>query len=399
MLRNVENPFKLDEDKAIYTLDDCLTLSKTYNGKNVVFEASTEFDSFETIGNDELLNKIYLLHPWIETILKDGRFVLKGSALLEALNSNIKAADFDFYMVGVSSEDIPKAQLDFLNYITTTENENISKANEAVFGEEAKTASMMSYKGNPPSSYTRGRYNESSLSYGHSHHKIVPDVKTSNVFAYSNGSTLTIHASTIDKPIQLVFTTDTTVEDLIFKVGFALSGLVLNRDGMVGSLASFYSLMNRIIFIGTNNNSTCSFRLHKYVVEKKFGLCIEGLFIDKIPKDRIDLGISDVLDICGLKIIYYSIQQNIVLVKKFISKSHPDSGLGTYTKPLDKKINPVPSIFTHNIGILMNILHDRKKGSHKELSEYIKCTQFYGKNVLLKKMFERPFLEQRHIQV
>jgi len=227
-LRNVENPFKLNEDKTIYTLDDCLTLSKTYNGKNVVFEASTEFESFETIGNKELLNKIYLLHPWIETILKDGRFVLKGSALLEALNPNIRAADFDFFMVGVSPEDIPKAQLDFLDYITTTENENISKANDAVFREEAKTASML-YKGNPPS-YTRGRYKgPSPLS------QPVPDVQTSNVFAYSNGSTLTIHASTIDKPIQLVFTTGTTLEDLIFKVDFALAGLVLNHDGMIGS--------------------------------------------------------------------------------------------------------------------------------------------------------------------
>ena len=168
---------------------------------------------------------------------------------------------------------------------------------------------------------------------------------------------------------------------------------------MIGSLASFYSLMNRIIFIGTNKNPT-PIRLYKYVVEKKIGLCIEGLFVDKIPKDRIDLGISDVLDIYGLKIIYYSIQQNVVLVKKFISISYSDSDLGKYHKPFYIKINPVPSIFTHNIGVLMNILHDRKKGVvHTELSEYIKCTQFYGKNILLKKMFEIPFLEQRHIQV
>ena len=389
MLRQVDDPFKLKEDKKIYTLDQCQCLGKNYNGKYVVFQATTDFDSIEAISNEDLLIKIYLSHPWIKDILKDPRFVLKGSKILEYLNPNFKATDFDFFVVGVSKEDMPKAKMDFIDYIHNIEKKNIA-ANNVFERETAIGGRAPSYRGRG-FGISGSRYPVQNLS----------EVQTSDVVAFSNGSVLTICASTIEKPIQLVFTSETTIDDLIFKVDFAVTGLVLTKDGVIGSLEAFYSLMNLIIFIGKDKYPT-SVRLDKYIIEKKFGLCIEGLLVDKIPKDRIEVGIPDLLDINGLKIIYNTIQQNVVIVQKFVSKSYLESDLGTYNglaHTSQDKPNPVPNIITNNMGILMKILHDRQNGTAKELSEYLQCTQFYGKGMLLKTMFERPFLEKRHIQV
>lgn len=135
--------------------------------------------------------------------------------------------------------------------------------------------------------------------------------------ATRNGPVLTLDIPTVRVPIQLVLAPHSSIHQLFRRVDLDCTAIAFYREQVVFNAISRFCYENSCTIVGNVRNFSYETRLAKYF-SKGVDIILPALNISAIPRKNLRFGISEVVDLSYLGIVYSEIIGNKLIVQSLM---------------------------------------------------------------------------------
>jgi len=319
---------------STYSLEQIGT-TRTWDYTLPTLQKQGRFTNRTPISNGTFVTKFYTDFP--QFVEFDWTNVcLRGGAIVNMLLNQL-VVDLDFFFYGFENDQDLMQKVDqFLKYLLNVERAHVEKYNTA--------------------QHTNGRSRGSPINV--------------NINAVRNGSVITVTASSINRPIQIVIGSFKNKDQMLTKTDIAVSGIIFDGQQVIISEKAKWELENMTIRLDNNVYPRVD-RLDKYF-DKGFDIILPQLDITKLPTRCLKHNLVEYIETPSMGFTYSSINNNKIELNKFIINSQKGNSLHGYSSCSSTLLDG-RSVLYKNIRTIASLYHNyiNKKLSENDITKFI----------------------------